>query len=403
MQEETHDIHKVQNTLHNIENKIRTSKKILSTNKKHFEDFFELQKARGFKPTTIRKDLYSAWFIGSHLNKDFKKCDKKDIIKLCGAVEAQQWSVKTKKEHLVFIKKFWKWLYNIDDKTYPVPVSWISTNEKIKNRKLPEELLTEEDIERMVQVCDNPRDKAFLLLAYESGARIGEILNIKIKHVIFNQFGAYIMLNGKTGMRRVTVIMSVPALATFIDLHPCRDNPDSFLFLTNYNAIGKKGEFVPLTYGGARKILITLAKKAGIQKRVHPHLLRHSSATRAAKFLTEAQMKVYYGWTSGSNMPSIYVHLSSRDVEDAIKKMNKIEITQEETVKATIKICQRCKQKNSFGSKFCNSCGYPLDLKTAMEIEEGRQSWDDKMATIVKDKEIRNLILKKYGSLVKNK
>ena len=382
-----------------------TSKKILSTNKKYFEDFFELQKAKGFKPTTIRKDLYSAWFIGNNLHKDFKKCDKKDIIKLCGAIEAQKWSAKTKKEHLVFIKKFWKWLYNIDDKTYPMPVSWISTNEKVKNRKLPEELLTEEDVERMVQACDNPRDKAFLLLTYESGARIGEVLNIKIKHVIFNQFGAYIMLNGKTGMRRVAVVMSVPALATFLDLHPANNNPETFLFMTKLNNRNEttRRKLVPLTYRGAYKILKTLAIRAGIQKRVHPHLLRHSSATRAAKFLTEAQMKVYYGWTSGSNMPSVYVHLSSRDVEDAIKKMNKIEITQEEPVKATVLVCARCKQKNSFGSKFCNSCGYPLDLKTVMEIEEERQSWDDKMATIVRDKEIQNLILKKYGSLVKNK
>ncbi len=406
MVEETIDIHTMNGRLRGIENRLRTAKEIPSSNRQYIINFFEEQKARGLKPTTITKDMFSMWFISHHLKKDFKMCDKADMIKICGIIESQKWTEKTKRNHTVMIKKFWKWLEGIEEKkVYPKLVSWINTNEKVKLRKLPEELLTEDDIEKMAQNTENPRDRAFLLLAYETGARIGELLNVRIKHIVFNEFGGFVMLNGKTGMRRVPFIMAAPALAAFIDLHPLKNNPASFLFLTQYNAIdiGTKGKYVPLTYAGASKMLKILAKKAGIQKRVHPHLLRHSSATRAAKFLTEAQMKIYYGWTSGSNMPSVYVHLSSRDVEDAIKKMNKIEITQEEPVKATIKICQRCKQKNSFGSKFCNSCGYPLDLKTAMEIEEGRQSWDDKMSTIIKDKEIQNLILKKYGSLVKNK
>jgi hypothetical protein len=41
-----------------------------------------------------------------------------------------------------------------------------------------------------------------------------------------------------------------------------------------------------------------------------------------ANYLTEAQMNAYFGWVQGSGMPSVYVHLSGRDIDDAILKAN---------------------------------------------------------------------------------
>jgi len=41
-------------------------------------------------------------------------------------------------------------------------------------------------------------------------------------------------------------------------------------------------------------------------------------------YLTEAQIDAYFGWIQGSDMPSIYVHLSGRDVDDAVLKANGI-------------------------------------------------------------------------------
>ncbi len=68
--------------------------------------------------------------------------------------------------------------------------------------------------------------------------------------------------------------------------------------------------------------LIKISRKAGINKKIHPHLFRHSRATYMANYLTEAQMNQYFGWVQGSGMPAVYVHLSGRDVDDAILKAN---------------------------------------------------------------------------------
>jgi site-specific recombinase XerD len=74
-----------------------------------------------------------------------------------------------------------------------------------------------------------------------------------------------------------------------------------------------------------------LAKMAKIGKNVYPHLFRHSRATHLADKLTEAQMKIYFGWSGRSDVPSVYVHLSGRDVEEAILKLHGVNTRREET------------------------------------------------------------------------
>ena len=105
-------------------------------------------------------------------------------------------------------------------------------------------------------------------------------------------------------------LISLPGL-----LHtPYRDNPDSYVWIN----IGLRGYGDPLNYSGYNLLLKRLAKKAGINKRVHPHLFRHSRCTILAQHLTEAQLEKYAGWVYGSDMSGIYIHLSGRDLDDAI-------------------------------------------------------------------------------------
>jgi site-specific recombinase XerD len=64
-----------------------------------------------------------------------------------------------------------------------------------------------------------------------------------------------------------------------------------------------------------------LVKSCGLDKQVYPHLFRHSRATHLADKLTEAQMKILFGWAGNSDVPSVYVHLSGRDVEEALLRI----------------------------------------------------------------------------------
>ena len=69
---------------------------------------------------------------------------------------------------------------------------------KNKDKKLPEDMLTEEEIIKMINAAPNTRDKAMIGLLWDIGSRIGEVGALKIKHIKFNEYGAVILINGKT-------------------------------------------------------------------------------------------------------------------------------------------------------------------------------------------------------------
>jgi site-specific recombinase XerD len=201
-----------------------------------------------------------------------------------------------------------------DDEEYPPEVKWIKTTLKRKDCLLPKNLLTEEEIKPLVNVASSPRDKAYIVTPYESGARIGEIGSLQIKNVIFEERYAALMLQGKTGARRVIVVAATPYLNIWIQNHPFKNDPEGPLWVS----VGTVNRFKAMSYPALAKVLKVTAKRAELGKRVTPQTLRHSRATFLATKLTEAQMNQIFGWKQGSDMPSIYVHLSGRDVDDAI-------------------------------------------------------------------------------------
>jgi integrase/recombinase XerD len=73
-------------------------------------------------------------------------------------------------------------------------------------------------------------------------------------------------------------------------------------------------------------------------------------------------------------MPGRYVHLSGRDVDNALLRVHGLQGKEEEE-KARISIvkCVRCEQQNSTIQKLCTRCGMPLDLKAALEVEDMKE------------------------------
>jgi site-specific recombinase XerD len=256
------------------------------------------------------------WNIARYARKNFDKMSKRDIQELVTRIQNSGYSPRTVADYLTAIKTFWKWLEGRGE-TYPGKVAWIKPRHNNRKAKLPEELLTKDDVDKLVDSACNVRDKAFISVLYDSGCRIGELLTLKIKHVEFDSNGGVIMVDGKTGRRRVRIIHSTPRLLNWLEHHPTRSDPEAFLFVS----IGSKNHSKQLCYESVSNMLKETAQRAGLKKRVNPHLFRHSRATFLAKHLTEAQMKEYFGWTQASDMAAVYVHLSGRDVDSALLKL----------------------------------------------------------------------------------
>jgi integrase/recombinase XerD len=145
-------------------------------------------------------------------------------------------------------------------------------------RTLPD-VLTVEEISRLLAAptLDDPlafRDRAMLELAYGAGLRVSEWITIGIRDLLLED--KLIRVFGKGSKERLVPIgrSAIGAVATYIrELRPRleKGGGKGVLFL---NARGE-----PLTRMGSWKILRRYVERAGIQKAVSPHTLRHSFAT----------------------------------------------------------------------------------------------------------------------------
>ena len=354
-------------------------------NKQLIEKFCNDCFAQGIKAGRVQKYAYILRKVAEWLGKDFDKATEDDLKRVVAMINTSSFTEWTKYDYKRSIKKFFRWLGREE------LISWLRCSD-VKNRKLPEEILTEEDIKKMIDAARTPRDRAVISVLYESGCRAGEFLSMRIKNVSFDRYGAVIVVHGKTGYRRIRLVSSVPYLAEWLNSHPFRENPEAWLWISLNN-------FRRLPYNSLRTVLRVIAEKAGVKKKVNPHAFRHARATHLAKFLTEAQMKEFFGWVQDSDMASVYVHLSGRDVDRAILSLYGVE-TEESKKKNEIlkpKKCLRCGELNPATNRVCGRCFFPLDegAEVIFEKELKRELINAVIETLWNDREFREVFMKK--------
>lgn len=381
MSKEEIDIYGIGKIVESVIKRINNSKELTENNKADILKFMDFCHAEGLSISRIRIYLEMMHNLGRWIGKDFRDCQRPDIEKVVEQIEKSKYSYWTKHDYKVSLKKFYRWLRNTEKPLYPPEVSWLKTTKNCSSHKLPDELLTEDDIKKLVDSCDSLRNKALILSLYESGCRVGEILTMRVRNVEFDRYGATLIVNGKTGSRRVRIIVSAPVLSSWIENHPLKD-ADSPLWVNE--GVRNKGK--AMTYHTIMSLLQRTFKRSGLNKNSNPHLFRHSRATILANKLTEAQMDEYFGWTQGSKMASTYVHLSGRNLDNALLKIHGIELEKEGNDKEVLTNveCPRCRINNSSTSKFCYKCGLALDMGVAMEVEREARQRNEMLNDILK-------------------
>src|SRR5208283_5317822 len=172
-----------------------------------------------------------------------------------------------------FLKRFYLWMCDnhyttVDEKK----ILKIHPPAYDTETKTPDMLLSEEDVRRMIEVCQNSKDRAIVSVLYEGGLRIGEIGNLRWRDIKFSDWNVTLSTSFKTGKSRtIPLVMSRAYLAAWRNDYPIEETQDSFVFLSNRRT--------PLTYHGDTKQLRIIAKRAGITKHITPHIFRHTRAT----------------------------------------------------------------------------------------------------------------------------
>jgi len=357
------------------------------------KEFVRKLETNSYSKGRIYKYIYFLKTLRELLGKDFSEAKKQDVEELVIKLNNSDYSEASKSDFKKILKFYMRWLkFGKLDGKYPEEVEWIKTTIKKNNEKVPEQILTQKEVELIANQAENSMERAFVLCLYETGCRIGEFLNMRIKDISFDQYGCYILVSGKTGWRRVRVLDYSKDLISWLDSHPFKSNPESFVWVNPKN----QKRLLP---DDANHMLKNLAKKAGIAKACNPHAFRHARATHLAKILTEQQLKVYFGWAKDSGMASVYVHLSGEDVDESLLKAKGIKVEKErEEAKPLVRICQKCNEPNSSLSHFCKKCGSPLDLKIVLELDEQRKRFEELLRDFLvyyaeKDKNFKKVLV----------
>ncbi len=312
--------------------------------------------------------------------KNFLDPKKKDIDRILdslynGPRVYKDWTIKN---YVTMLKKFYKWHYKSKGAALPEYIS--DLNVKMKNNtKAPEDLITKDEISSLIANSRNARDKALFSVLYDSGCRLGEIINMRIKDLSFDEFGGILKVTGKTGFRQVRIVGdSIAYLRAWLDNHPQKNNLNAYLFCNlSEKILGRN-----LTYSDVYSIFRKTAKRSGIKKRIHPHLFRHTRATILASKVTEAPLESQMGWVHGSKQTRTYVHLSLRDQDNAILKAYGINVNEDETIKEDRpKECPRCHTLNPSDAQYCRNCWMPFDMKVALEMEEKEKKLQEAVMT----------------------
>ncbi len=165
------------------------------------------------------------------------------------------------------ISSFFTWLEE-EDHILKSPVRRIH---KIKTRTVVKETISDEDIERLRDNCDVARDIAIIDLLYSTGMRVGELVNLDIDDIDFDERECIVYGKGEKERRVYFDAKAKLHLKNYINSR-IDDNPALFVTLD--------APHTRLKISGVEIRLRRLGRKVDIG-RIHPHKFRRTMATRA--------------------------------------------------------------------------------------------------------------------------
>lgn len=391
---------------------IQNSEVIDGRNKELLRKYERDKVLDGLSEATLLRNLTRMKVVAEYVEDqpfdDMEKANVKDIVEWATNKYDSDETVDTYKN---VIRSFWKWM-DPDDGGAPKTVAWIKLKNSNGGDTLPKDLLTKDDIEAQADAAKNPRDKAFIWLLYESGARIGELIDLTVGDIEDRKNGKKVVIDGKTGARRLPLVESVPHLNKWLNAHP---NPTKDAPL--WCKIQQGGPDDQLGYRYIRdKILRKTMEDAGIDKPSNPHHYRHSRASYLANHLKEAQLNAWFGWVQGSDVPARYVHLSGRDIDNAYDELHGLYEPEEDGDEPQVRKCGRCQELNEPNAAYCMRCGYALRGKAAADFEaevedDLKQDYAvtdpenvttkqkvDTIDDLLKDPEVKTALLERMGA-----
>jgi integrase len=386
----------------------------------------EINISNGYRRITIHMLVQLSRF---HLNiKKFKEMTGEDILLYLDGIRKPEASdplhkwIGTYNLKRSIIIKFFKWLYHPEIESTKRPKPKVVENIPRLKRKeqsiyKPTDLWTQEDDLLFLKYCPSKRDRCYHTISRDLSCRPHEILNLRIKDIVFKTTGDYqyaeVLVNGKTGSRSIPLISSIPYVKDWLDSHPQRGNPNAFLIPSlGDRTFGKKMKFSGIHITYRRYKLEYFAKlsdedpavppedkqkvKDLLKKPWNPYIRRHSALTEKSAILKEHVLRQHAGWSGKSQMHLKYLHYFGNESSDSLLEAYGILPRDNQIDQLRPKPCSNCSEPNKPDSKFCAKCRMVLTYDAYNETLENHKEKEDRLSSIENQMKI---LLNVFGNI----
>jgi len=244
-------------------------------------------------PYTLRNYLESNKQLLEHSSKQPEQIEQQDIKNFL----ADKMSDKSSSSTILFLAAIKFAFTSLLQKD---PTAGIK---RPKSQKKIPIVLTKQEVQNLLKATQTLKSKLILQLLYSSGLRVSEIVSLKPTDIDFTENTGWVR-EGKGKKDRMFVFSQklTKKLEKFIKKH------------SDWNYVFSPNK--PLTTRNIQKIVQLTTQKAGIDKEVHPHTLRHSFATHLLDSGVDIRKIQELLGHSDISTTMIYTHISKQQLKN---------------------------------------------------------------------------------------
>lgn len=273
----------------------------------------ELQR-RNYSQETTRSYIHAVKQFAEYFGKSPEKLGAEEIRRYqLYLLNEKKYTAGSVKVHISALHFFYKKVLKrrdltLDDLVYPK-----------KPKKLPT-VLSSEEVARLIEATVNPMHRTVLMLLYGTGIRRTEASQLKVSDIDSQRMVLHIR-QGK-GARDRDVPLSGKLLQALREYWRWR-KPRNFLFPSS---AGHRGQEQPISDKTVWHVCKGAAVRAGIQKKIGPHTLRHSFATHHMEAGTDLRTIQLLLGHADLKHTTVYLHLSHRHLHAAPSPLEQLAI-----------------------------------------------------------------------------
>lgn len=350
-----------------------------------YEAFLQWKRTRKTKESTLltMKRRFLHFPDPDNLNAEHFEKRMKEI-------QEKKQSNKTIRLELTYAKMFLKWAKRDFSHLQGFDLG------KMEKSVVTEDLYTSEELRAIFASAEPFRDRPMLEVLYESACRAGELLSMTCESIRPGKGNTLIVnVKGKTGNRDIILEHSAPNLQRWRDYHPTKQG---LLWVSQRK--DENGNYKVLSMAGLYLVAQKTIKRAKVQgKKRILHMFRHTRITELHKIgMQGLALHGYVGWTEGSPMEKVYVHLDNSSILDEFYRLHGYSEQERPGEALQIVKCPKCGIENGCSENWCKSCREPLtefsknlQEKTELEkriekIEIRERETSEKLTSLLLDK-----------------